>query len=392
MRKDEEKDTRLESARPKKTPYCLICGEDMSIIHKHYMSRRDTASSAEDEILFMFECKKCNKRIAFWQDGTEWEKLKTRCEKCNAVMDEKDKKKKFNKISTTYVCPKCGHSYIDTLDLNYTPKEEPIDPHYEVDRRRFCIDDSMAGQIKTKANHIARLIKLQLDQIDHTENADVFDAIEDIKKLKITQLSEILRPTIEKEGYNEFKLGEPQFEREASVPFNCLDNKSDREEYDSKQDLQKLISKNLEDTNWRLMSDGVSYRLGYLSGRLRAYESEEELRKLVEQRYRNGAKQKTKHTQEVKLKPVNIRESCLVYFQNITYGSELIDKDNKRAGSISTMAADLHQDLRTVVPSREDDQNVPEFVRGIDFRIVNKSVRFDKRYQKKADKNSELGK
>ena len=37
----------------------------------------------------------------------------------------------------------------------------------------------------------------------------------------------------------------------------------------------------LMSTNWRLMSDGVAYRLGILTGRLRGYEREEDLLKLV---------------------------------------------------------------------------------------------------------------
>ncbi len=43
----------------------------------------------------------------------------------------------------------------------------------------------------------------------------------------------------------------------------------------------KLVDEALEDTNWRLMSDGISYRLGYLNGRVRAYEAEEDLKNLV---------------------------------------------------------------------------------------------------------------
>jgi hypothetical protein len=41
------------------------------------------------------------------------------------------------------------------------------------------------------------------------------------------------------------------------------------------------VDQALIDTNWRLMSDGISYRLGYLNGRLRAYEQEEDLKELV---------------------------------------------------------------------------------------------------------------
>jgi hypothetical protein len=49
----------------------------------------------------------------------------------------------------------------------------------------------------------------------------------------------------------------------------------------SASNLQKLVKKTLIGTNWRLMTQGIDYRLGLLSGRLRAYESEEDLLKLV---------------------------------------------------------------------------------------------------------------
>ena len=48
------------------------------------------------------------------------------------------------------------------------------------------------------------------------------------------------------------------------------------------QDLKRLLKKTLEDTNWRLMSEGITYRLGMLEGRLRAYEKEEDLVKLIQ--------------------------------------------------------------------------------------------------------------
>ena len=69
--------------------------------------------------------------------------------------------------------------------------------------------------------------------------------------------------------------------RDVYVGFSCLDSKSDRNDYDSRKTLKKLVDSALEDTNWRLMSDGISYRLGYLNGRVKAYEGEEDLKKLV---------------------------------------------------------------------------------------------------------------
>jgi hypothetical protein len=56
---------------------------------------------------------------------------------------------------------------------------------------------------------------------------------------------------------------------------------SDSDEYNSKQKLKKLIQSSLESTTWRLMSDGISYRLELLSGRIRVYEDEKDLVKLI---------------------------------------------------------------------------------------------------------------
>jgi len=62
--------------------------------------------------------------------------------------------------------------------------------------------------------------------------------------------------------------------------------------------LKKLVDRALSDTNWRLMSDGISYRLGYLNGRLRAYEREDDLKTLVEQNIRSGKQRKPRENNE----------------------------------------------------------------------------------------------
>ena len=69
--------------------------------------------------------------------------------------------------------------------------------------------------------------------------------------------------------------------RDVDVGFSCLDSKPERNDNDSRKTLKKLVDSALSDTNWRLMSDGISYRLGYLNGRVKAYESEEAMKELV---------------------------------------------------------------------------------------------------------------
>jgi hypothetical protein len=62
------------------------------------------------------------------------------------------------------------------------------------------------------------------------------------------------------------------------------------EEYDSRKTLEKIIEGLLEEKNWALTSEGVTYRLGFLSGRIRGYESEEDLQELTKSRMKKQGK------------------------------------------------------------------------------------------------------
>lgn len=47
--------------------------------------------------------------------------------------------------------------------------------------------------------------------------------------------------------------------------------------------FKKMVQSSLENTTWRLMSGGISYRLASLSGRIRIYEDQKDLVKLVKE-------------------------------------------------------------------------------------------------------------
>jgi predicted RNA-binding Zn-ribbon protein involved in translation (DUF1610 family) len=284
MEEDEAKDDKLASAQIAGT-YCRTCGKDMRVISKDYMHREDHKA---DDILIMLECVDCNKRIAFWEDGSEWEGPKHVCEKCGGKTISKHTKKN-NVLTSTETCEKCKYVKTDSLDLTITKREpDPIDPNLNVDIKRFVFDSEMMFKFEQKMKHFERMAKLHATAEDKIQRPEVYDALKQVRKLKIVQLKELLESIIVKEGYSDFKLGDPQIGREVSLEFSCLDARNEREEYHSKKTLHKTIEKSLEDTNWRVMSSGVSYRLGYLSGNLRAYESEEDIKKLVEQRIKNG--------------------------------------------------------------------------------------------------------
>jgi hypothetical protein len=286
MAKDEAKDLLLADATPATIPYCRSCGEDMQVTHKSYLHRERGNRTDARDILFMFDCQSCDKRMASWEDGTGWKPPQAHCESCCQMVEEAHQRR-GNTITTTYTREGCGHSHKSTMRLggDTTTTPEP-DPGFKLDRRRFCFDAATGQKFlarKAHMEHIRSLLEKGTGGPDSAQPIDpVADAAAAVTRLKVAQVAELLSTAATKAGYTEFKLGELQVGPELAMPFSCLDNQPERDSYDSRTKLKKIITTALADTNWRLMSDGIHHRLGYLSGRLRGYESDDEVRKLAE--------------------------------------------------------------------------------------------------------------
>ncbi len=293
MSSDQAKDEQIAAARLTSEPACEHCGKTgLRIISKDLMRRgEDLKYDDPEEVLFMLRCPHCSKNSACWEDGSMWERRVTRCPKCKTIMLEKSTRRD-KVITTTYTCPSCEHSYKDKLDLNH--KEKEPDPDYDKDRYIFCLQDKkMLEEHRNGKWRLEGLIQMGKEFKEREDNKHVYDAMAELKKPKIAELSNILAPVLEKAGYIEFSLDKPEMGKDVVLGFNCLDGKGERSDYESEKTLKKTVEKALEDTNWRLMSDGIRYRLGYLSGRLRAYEREEDLKALVVKSKKSKAKQKT---------------------------------------------------------------------------------------------------
>lgn len=282
MARDETKDNQVSAARLTEEPYCQHCGKQgLRITDKSLLSRQEHPKYDDpEEVLFMLRCPYCKKNSAFWEDGTAWKPKPTLCPKCHAEMTHKSTKTK-QAIVLTYTCPSCSHSYKDKLDLVDKKKEQP-DPNYDQDRVHFCLlDKEFREKLITTKEGLETMARLGKEFQEKEDNKHIYDAIQEIKKPKIAELSTILSSALEPVGYIEFSLDKPDIGKDVIIGFSCLDGKNERSDYDSEKTLKKSIDKALADTNWRLMSDGIHYRLGYLSGRLRAYEREENLKALV---------------------------------------------------------------------------------------------------------------
>lgn len=281
MAKDEAKDEQLAGARLTTEPVCQHCDKTgLRITDKSLMHRGENHNYDDpEEVLFVLKCTHCQKNSAYWEDGSDWERRHTKCPKCRAVMEEKSSRS-VKAITTTYTCPSCSHSYKDKLDLSR--KKEKPDPDYEEDRKYYCLeDDEFRKRLQDMRQQLEQMARLGKEYKEREDNKHIYDAIKEMKKPKIAELMPLLSEPLEKAGYIEFHLDQPDMGRDVYVCFSCLDSKSDRDDYESRKTLKKLVDTALKDTNWRLMSDGISYRLGYLNGRVRAYEGEEHLKDLV---------------------------------------------------------------------------------------------------------------
>lgn len=164
------------------------------------------------------------------------------------------------------------------MDLDEKPKQPKVDSHFERDRQKFCLSEKEGGEYLLAKGRMEQLSNV-LKEIEEKKKTN--KVLTKIKKLNIVELEKLLGPALEKDNYSKLDFSKPEIAKDVIVNFTVQDNKMGRGEYDSKIGLQRLIKKIFEETNWRLMSEGVNYRLGILSGRLRGYEREDDLLKLL---------------------------------------------------------------------------------------------------------------
>ena len=164
------------------------------------------------------------------------------------------------------------------MDLS-KKEEEKVDPDFEANRKKYCIPEDEGRKIIRESQEMKELVDSWKER---DEKKELYADIAKIQKLTIVELQTLLDPLLEKAGYTKLEFEKPDLEKDVILGFSLQDAKSGRVEYDSIHDLQKLLKEVLSPTNWRLMSDGVSYRLGFLQGRLRGVDGEEKLKALLE--------------------------------------------------------------------------------------------------------------
>jgi len=281
---DALKDELYENAESPKGIKCLRCQsfviESSKILYDHF-------DDSEDKVLFMYDCpNECLPHRAFFNDGEEYKSKPSLCPKCNSKIERNHDRVEGKKIITTDTCPECNHVEVDEMELGVKEKDKS-DPDYEKDRERFCLSGKKLQDSLEEKMQLEQIREFMDKRKEKEEHKDEYEEVEKMKKLTVASLEELLKPLCEKAKYVKFQLGTPDMGKDFIISFTAHDADSERIDRSSSHHLQKIIKSAIGDTNWRLMSDGISYRMGILSGRLRAYEKENDLLKLVLNKKKN---------------------------------------------------------------------------------------------------------
>ena len=275
---------------------CPLCGGSMS-----FNSSKHLDYSYDNPIMrmmFLFKCSKCEKQQWVYDDNEIRLSKPDLCPKCKEEMDIKATRK-GKVITWKHKCKACGYTKTEIEDLakhdeehkkweeEQKKKEEEGKKLLEKYRGEFCLNE------KDGIEHVETLEAMEVGHEVYEEEKQKYDdkayqTAVNLKRLTVLEIEKLLTEKLEKEKYVKFTLDKPDMGRFVTIPFNVLDANSTRNPNISEATLKKLLKDTLEDTNWRLMSDGIRYRLGYLSGTLKAYEQEEDLLELV------GAKKEVK--------------------------------------------------------------------------------------------------
>lgn len=242
-------------------------------------------------MMFLFKCRRCDKQQWVYDDGEIRVSNPDLCLECKEEIEIKATRK-GKVITWEHTCKACSYTKTEVEDLSkhdeehkkweaeQKKKEEEGKQLLEKYREEFCLNE------KDGIEHIETLEAMEVGHEVYEEekqkyNDKAYQTAVNLKRLTVLEIEKLLTEKLEKEKYVKFTLDKPDMGKFVTIPFNVLDANSTRNLNISEVTLKKLLRDILEDTNWRLMSDGIRYRLGYLSGTLKAYEQEEDLLQLA---------------------------------------------------------------------------------------------------------------
>ncbi|MBF0208934.1 MAG: hypothetical protein HQK53_18895 [Oligoflexia bacterium] len=230
-------------------------------------------------MMFIFECEKCKKRQWVYEDGTIRESKLPKCPKCGKNAKMSLIKESKDKVIWKTSCDSCDYSETTTDEfvadrVDFEKREEYDKQLLEKYRAEYCADE-----VGKKSQHYIEGLPVAKEVFDEQlrkYDSQTYQNVVSLKKLSIVDLEKLLNGIFEKERYIHLVLGHPEIGRHVIVGFTVQDSSSSGREKSALKDLEKILKTTLISTNWRLITDSLSSRLGYVTGRVKGYENEED--------------------------------------------------------------------------------------------------------------------
>lgn len=282
---DRIRQEKYDTANEPQNIHCPSCKAVMRATETKHL---EDYSDQPMRVMFLFRCSKCKKQEWIYEDGEIRLSKPDLCPKCNKEIEVTHTKSKNEKVITwTRNCKACGHkeTEVDNFEKNhqeYLQREQEEKELLEKYRTAFCLtnEDGEKYLFELEAMEYARHIGEEAKQ---KYDNSAYQQVSKLKKLTIVDLEKLLTDILEKANFKKLSFTSPEIGQFIFAPFTLQDADTSRRENISIGTLEKLLKSTLDNTNWRLV-DGVSYRLGFLSGRLKGYEREEDLLKLYEKK------------------------------------------------------------------------------------------------------------
>jgi len=287
IERDKERQDFYDNAVEPSDIYCGSCGN-------HLFSDLKILEDYTDKplrVLFYFSCKNCKKKRAFYDNGQEHISKPDLCSRCGYEIKTKYKRE-GKKIITVKKCTKCSFSETEIDDFEKRNKEwekEKVKDKalLEKYRSKFCFSDK-EGQEYIRGVENLKIAMNMIDEQNRKQADPAYQKVKTLNRLGVVDLEKLLIEVLKKNKYINLTFDKPEIGQHVIIPFTVQDSDSSRKDYESQNVLKKIIKQTLEETNWRLMTEGTTYRLGYVYGRLKGYENEDDLAGLFKNRGREN--------------------------------------------------------------------------------------------------------
>lgn len=293
MDADRDRDDRYEhaweTAEPNLKRTCEHCGcRRHKVMEKVFMHKQhDKDFKGGEFVLFVYECLKCQKRSAEFADGDPYDFNKY-CPDCESVLEDKQKRYK-HKIVFRDICPKCPYSHEWEMDLREKKekkktkaelkKEQEEYEQFERDRKELCLTDKEGEEYLEAEQNLNQLNELMKEQKHKEDNKALYDKAANTERINIFEAQKRMKASIKKSKFTKLKFEDPNMGTDITCEFRVYETDPNREEKQACKDLEALIGEAFDNTNWKLMSDGISYRMGILKGLIRGLEKEKDILK-----------------------------------------------------------------------------------------------------------------